>query len=94
MVRVIVAILDSFHYTLNEEGEKTSHEGIREKLIRHVLPRLQRCVDGRVCDLCLARWFREVPTCIRRPRRPAHRSTQMRMRILQERQWLSQWRSC
>ncbi|PIO75886.1 hypothetical protein TELCIR_02059 [Teladorsagia circumcincta] len=54
-IRVIVAVVEAFHYDVADVGETVDEEGtnatrvvIRDKLNREVLPRLTKCINGKI----------------------------------------------
>lgn len=56
IIRVIVAIIDAFHFEVADANEKLAEDGtndmaiaVRDKLIKEVLPRLRKCINGKVC---------------------------------------------
>ncbi|KAK6029450.1 hypothetical protein OSTOST_04441, partial [Ostertagia ostertagi] len=68
-IRVIVAVVEAFHYdvadvgeTVNEEGTNETRVVIRDKLNREVLPRLTKCINGKSAELSVHRKARTAAT--------------------------------
>ncbi|KAK5964234.1 DRIM domain-containing protein, partial [Trichostrongylus colubriformis] len=68
-IRVIVAVVEAFHYDVADVGETVSDDGtnetrvvIRDKLNRDVLPRLIKCINGKSAELSVHRKARTAAT--------------------------------
>ncbi|VDO77732.1 unnamed protein product [Haemonchus placei] len=68
-IRVIVAVVEAFHYDVADVGEVVNEEGtngtrvvIRDKLNREILPKLTKCINGKSAELSVHRKARTAAT--------------------------------
>ncbi|WKX95011.1 hypothetical protein Q1695_011900 [Nippostrongylus brasiliensis] len=68
-IRVIVAVIDAFHYDVADVGEtveeaKSNEKSIliRDKLVKDTLPKLSRCINGKSAELSVHRKARTATT--------------------------------
>ncbi|VDO68329.1 unnamed protein product [Heligmosomoides polygyrus] len=68
-IRVIVAVVEAFHYEAAEVGEAMKEDGtnerrvvIRDKLNRDILPKLSKCINGKSAELSVHRKARTATT--------------------------------
>ncbi|KAK6059872.1 hypothetical protein COOONC_02479 [Cooperia oncophora] len=69
IIRVIVAVVEAFHYDVADIGETVSEEAanetrvvIRDKLLRELLPKLSKCINGKSAELSVHRKARTTAT--------------------------------
>ncbi|KAL6734251.1 hypothetical protein Aduo_004811 [Ancylostoma duodenale] len=68
-IRIIVAVVDAFHYEVADAGEVMDEEGtnelrisVRDKLNKEILPRLTKCINGKSAELGVHRKARTATT--------------------------------
>ncbi|KHJ89686.1 HEAT repeat protein [Oesophagostomum dentatum] len=69
IIRIIVAVIDAFHYevgdvaeTLDENGSNEARINTRDKLNKDILPRLSKCINGKSAELGVHRKARTATT--------------------------------
>ncbi|KAK6733833.1 hypothetical protein RB195_017537 [Necator americanus] len=69
IVRIIVAVVDAFHFevadgdeTVNEERSNDLRISVRDKLNKEILPRLTKCINGKSAELGVHRKARTATT--------------------------------
>ncbi|VDN35670.1 unnamed protein product, partial [Cylicostephanus goldi] len=69
IIRIIVAVIEAFHFEVADVGEISNEEGanelrvtVRDKLNRDTLPMLTRCINGKSAELGVHRKARTATT--------------------------------